>query len=338
MFIIYNITLLSAIALTWSLDVNPAATPADTSFTASDFHALGRKYDIRYCFPEAGHSASRPVLRGRVREQSLASGFQLTLSDVQVLSPYESRSAGASDLFICSVLEGQLDFSVGHQSFALQPGMALSLCLKQAQPVTVYHRAEQHLRTLTLACPQRLPENAPLSQLLEQLTASDTPQLWRLSPALHRQLNDQPSRSSLDTADRLVLEGLALQLLGQHGQQQAQQPLTVSKKLSPAESSRLHALHAQIIAAPEAPYELATLAQQTAMSGSSLRSKFRDLFGEPLFDFIRRQRLTKAHALLASGHAIEHTAYICGYRHASNFTTAFKRQFGYSPGSLLRQT
>ncbi|WP_010322410.1 helix-turn-helix transcriptional regulator [Marinobacterium stanieri] len=318
--------------------MNLAAAPADTSFTASDFHALGRKYDIRYCFPEAGHSSSRPVLRGHVREQSLASGFQLTLSDVQVLSPYESRSTGASSLFICSVLEGQLDFSVGHQSFALQPGMALSLSLHQAQPVTVYHRAEQHLRTLTLAHPQKLPEGSPFSHLLNQVRASDTPQLWRLSPALHQQLNEQISHAPLGIADKLILEGLSLQLLGQHGQQQDQHPLKGNRKLSPAESSRLHALHAQIIAVPEAPYDLATLAQQTAMSGSSLRSKFRDLFDEPLFDFIRRQRLTKAHALLASGHAIEHTAYICGYRHASNFTTAFKRQFGYSPGSLLRQT
>ncbi len=315
--------------------MNSAASIPDQSFTTSDFVALGRKYDIRYCFPETGQSANRPVLRGRVSEHTLATGLHLTLSDVQVLSPYESLSTGKSPLFICCVLEGQLRLCIGRQQYELAAGMALCLSLKHTDPVTVFHQAGQHLRTLTLVCPEAQLAPTPFSGLLEQLKTLDTPHLWRLIPELHQQLNQQPLHLHPSTAETLMLEGLALQLLSQHADLNAEPSAHTGKKLSPAETSRLYALQAQIIEAPEAPYILQDLAQQTAMSGTSLRNKFRDLFGESLFDFIRRQRLLKAHALLSCGHSIERTAYECGYRHASNFTTAFKRQFGYSPGSLL---
>lgn len=316
--------------------MNLAISIPDKSFTTGDFVALGRKYDIRYCFPEAGQSANRAVLRGRVCEQTLATGLHLTLSDVQVLSPYESLSTGKSPLFICCVLEGMLGLRIDRQHFELTAGMVLSLSLKRTEPVRVFHQAGQHLRTLTLACPEKQPTQTPFSALLEQLKPQQSPYLWRLIPELHQQLNQQQVQANLSTPENLMLEGLALQLLSHHASQHTGQSVQTGKKLSPAESSRLHALKAKIIEAPEAPYNLHELAQQIAMSGSSLRNKFRDLFGESLFDFIRRQRLLKAHALLSCGHSIERTAYECGYRHASNFTTAFKRQFGYSPGSLLR--
>ncbi len=316
--------------------MNLAVSIPDKSFTTRDFVALGRKYDIRYCFPEAGQSSNRVVLRGKVCERTLATGLHLTLSDVQVLCPYESLSTGKSPLFICCVLEGKLGLRIGRQHYELDAGMVLSLSLKHTEPVTVFHQAGQHLRTLTLASPEEQPTQALFSALLEQLKPQQSPYLWRLIPELHQQLNQLRVGTHLSTAENLMLEGMALQLLSQHAGQQTGPTVQTGKKLSPAEYSRLYALHAQIIEAPEAPYNLHELAQQIAMSGSSLRNKFRDLFDESLFDFIRRQRLLKAHALLSCGHSIERTAYECGYRHASNFTTAFKRQFGYSPGSLLR--
>lgn len=307
---------------------------SEQRFMTSDFDSISRKYDIRYHFPETRSAPAKPVLSGHIREHKLASGLHMTLSDVQVISPYESHSTGESPLFICTLLQGQVHFRINNQSFDLEAGMVLGMALNRSTGVQAFHPAGQQLRTLTLAHPTRLARDTLLANTIDALLPGDAPVHWRLPPELHQQLNRINWHQPHSPAEQMIVEGLALQLLGHNAQRPTMSGS--SRKISPAEASRLHALHTMILEAPERPYTIKTLAAQAAMSSSRLRIKFRDQFGETLFDFIRRQRLSKAHALLTCGHSIEHTAYLCGYRHTSNFTTAFKRQFSYSPGTLIR--
>lgn len=69
------------------------------------------------------------------------------------------------------------------------------------------------------------------------------------------------------------------------------------------------------------------------MSPSSLRSKFRQRYGCTLFDYLRDCRLALARRYLLEGHSVQQAAWMCGYQHATNFATAFRRHYGISPGT-----
>ena len=85
---------------------------------------------------------------------------------------------------------------------------------------------------------------------------------------------------------------------------------------------------------PEREYTLAQLAAQAAMSPSSLRSKFRQAYGCTVFDYLRDCRLEQARRYLLEGHSVQQAAWMSGYQHASNFSTAFRRRYGLSPGDV----
>lgn len=67
----------------------------------------------------------------------------------------------------------------------------------------------------------------------------------------------------------------------------------------------------------------------------SLQRTFKAEFGVTLSDFIRRERLNKAHTSLKHyGMTITQVAHIAGYSSTANFTTAFRKEFGFPPSSV----
>lgn len=84
--------------------------------------------------------------------------------------------------------------------------------------------------------------------------------------------------------------------------------------------------------------KLPTLDDLSILFGRSaklLNIEFAREFGSPIHTFMSDHRLEQAHAaLLESPIPIKQLASALGYSHVSNFTIAFKRKFGYPPGSL----
>jgi len=82
---------------------------------------------------------------------------------------------------------------------------------------------------------------------------------------------------------------------------------------------------------------LSTIAQACGLSRSTLQRHFRTHLGVPVSDYIRRRRLAVVkEKLLHEAMSIGEAAYWAGYHHPSNFVTAFKRQFGMTPGQLIQ--
>jgi len=81
------------------------------------------------------------------------------------------------------------------------------------------------------------------------------------------------------------------------------------------------------------------LAKFSAMSISSLQHKFKSSLGISVLGYIRRRRLNIAKQQLEAGlMSISEAAYDAGYRHPSNFTSAFKKVFGIPPQDLIVKT
>lgn len=79
------------------------------------------------------------------------------------------------------------------------------------------------------------------------------------------------------------------------------------------------------------------LAADFGLSAKQLNIEFKAEFGQSIFEYVTTNRLEQAHdALLESTMPMKVLSERLGYSHVNHFITAFKRKFGYSPGSLRR--
>lgn len=82
---------------------------------------------------------------------------------------------------------------------------------------------------------------------------------------------------------------------------------------------------------------LSQLAADFGLSAKQLNIEFKTEFGQSIFDYVTSNRLEQAHdALLESSIPMKVIAERLGYSHVNHFITAFKRKFGYSPGSVRK--
>lgn len=83
------------------------------------------------------------------------------------------------------------------------------------------------------------------------------------------------------------------------------------------------------------PISINALARKVGINRSSLCSEFKAFFGMTIFEFYQDYRMNIARELLQDGNLnVSQIAESVGYNHATNFTSAFKRQFGYLPKDI----
>jgi AraC-like DNA-binding protein len=79
------------------------------------------------------------------------------------------------------------------------------------------------------------------------------------------------------------------------------------------------------------------LAKAVALSESKLKTLFKTVYGLPPFEYFQKHRMEKARVMLLSKeYSIKDVGYALGYANLSNFTLAFKKQFGQLPSDLLK--
>lgn len=306
-----------------------------------DFLAFGRDYGISYRFPGVADpeasASDLTIARGWIDEMPLPSGFRFTRSDLRIFHSYESVSLGHAPLLMVIVLEGQVRLSIGAVQRELRSGMAASLQLRPEYALEAYQPAGQRLKTIVLAfdpggqVPARI-EQGTLRTLLRGV--QDPVVVWEVPPFLLAALDNALGARLPELQTTLVLEGLAMQLTGFGLPEQAQ---TAGRKsrTSSQQHQRLEAVRQLLEFAPADDYSLDDLARRAAMSPSSLRSKFRAIYGISVFGYLRKCRLNLAWHYLEQGYSVQQAAHRSGYRHATNFATAFRRQFGVSPKNVV---
>jgi|SRR6185312_534986 len=77
------------------------------------------------------------------------------------------------------------------------------------------------------------------------------------------------------------------------------------------------------------------LSRISAMSPTSLKTKFKKYYGETLFAYYQKNKLEHARKLLDSKVPVKVVATEIGYSNPSHFTLAFKKEYGFSPWHYL---
>lgn len=106
----------------------------------------------------------------------------------------------------------------------------------------------------------------------------------------------------------------------------------------PAPDSKIEELHRHLLSLEGRLPTLVELAKEFGMSARRLNTDFGAKYGQSIYSFITEHRLSQAHAILQTEPvAMKLLAARLGYSHVNHFSAAFKRRFGYPPGSLKRR-
>lgn len=82
-------------------------------------------------------------------------------------------------------------------------------------------------------------------------------------------------------------------------------------------------------------FSLSFLSRKAGTNEQYLKKNFKILFGSTVFNYILTCKMEKARELLLQGeYKIADVAELTGYKHATHFTTAFKKFFGYLPQKI----
>jgi AraC-like DNA-binding protein len=99
----------------------------------------------------------------------------------------------------------------------------------------------------------------------------------------------------------------------------------------------LRALHDRLLQLEGKLPRLDELAAEYHLSARRLNALFISEYGAPIHGFITTQRLLQAHeAVRTTDIPLKALAHRLGYSHVNHFISAFRRQFGCTPGSLRR--
>lgn len=108
-------------------------------------------------------------------------------------------------------------------------------------------------------------------------------------------------------------------------------------KISPNEVKRLMEVESYLVkdfSTPPPP--ISFLSRIAAMSTTTLKNKFKKLYGNNLYEYFQKSRMNKAKALLMSQkYSIKEIGSKLGYSNLSNFASAFKKEFKKLPSKLF---
>jgi AraC-like DNA-binding protein len=108
-------------------------------------------------------------------------------------------------------------------------------------------------------------------------------------------------------------------------------------KISDDEIKRLITVR-EILDTIQQPPTFTSLTKVALMSGTSLKTKFKKMYGTTVFEYYQRIRMQRARILLLSRrYSIKQIGRQLGYSNLSNFAIAFRKEFDQLPHELIKQ-
>jgi len=83
------------------------------------------------------------------------------------------------------------------------------------------------------------------------------------------------------------------------------------------------------------PPTIVNLAERTGMSVSKLKAAFKKVYGTGIYEYYQKNRMLKARSLLVTGqYTVKQVGQQLGYTNLSNFSLAFRKEFGILPSHV----
>lgn len=290
-------------------------------------------------------AAGGRVLHGTLSLTELREGFFLHRTDVTYLRGMTSRfPLSGSGVRIVLKLQGGGRLRIGERALPLAAGPGARAALVTLREPALYEhrcRASSRERMLVITLLPSWLEQAGLGDLNARPHLSMA--AWAPSPravCIAEQLLSPGAQGG--PLHGLLQERLALELVIEALAQLAPAPgaavvaAAETASLRPAEYQRACRLRDWLDSGAADALSLGGIAQHMGCNASTLQSQFRQAFGKAIFDHLRESRLRRAaNAITAQGITMAQAAELAGYRSPANFSTAFRRLYGFAPKNLL---
>jgi AraC family transcriptional regulator, activator of mtrCDE len=205
---------------------------------------------------------------------------------------WPKRPAGEITRFVAGDGEPKVILICGY--FRASYGASIDLFAKLPRPIVEMFQAADQL-------------DAKLKSALQELMAQEIGS-GAMTAALLKQVLITIFRRSLSAADRWA-ERFAI--LG---------------------DAKIVRAFSDMVAQPEAPHSVQSLASKSGMSRSAFMSRFTEAFGEAPMTVLRRLRMQRAQTLLKTGRlTVAQVANAVGYSSRSSFCRAFRKAYGEDP-------
>ncbi|MBS0031184.1 helix-turn-helix transcriptional regulator [Chitinophaga sp. 22321] len=136
---------------------------------------------------------------------------------------------------------------------------------------------------------------------------------------------------------KLYIESKILDLLSLQCEGLLQPVVKKTTSIPRPDIDKLYAARTLLEQQLDQPPALAELSKLCQLNEFKLKKGFRELFNTTVYGFVHEMRLTRAQQMIREGqYNISEIAYKLGYSHPQHFQRAFKKQFGVTPGTMLR--
>ncbi|WP_020410148.1 helix-turn-helix domain-containing protein [Hahella ganghwensis] len=284
------------------------------------------------------------MMDGKYIMARYASGMLVHANDVMELTSLDTVFEKPPGLTVSIILGGEIEFWLNsrHQyihtetrpktygfAIAAQEPYQIRRCLRQGR----------YLRKVNISVDQGWLERQFGDCLLSQKEVSclftEPHRYWqwqasaRLAELSEQILYPQPTTPLLQN---LFVESRALDILGSAIAQ------IVDQSYRGPGCGRVESAKEYIDANLQSIVSLDDVATQAGMSVSTLQRQFKQRYGQTVVNYMRQRKLELARtALNREELSIGEAAFLAGYRHTSNFVTAYKRAYGHTPGMYVKQ-
>ncbi|WP_299410833.1 helix-turn-helix transcriptional regulator [uncultured Roseobacter sp.] len=279
------------------------------------------------------------VYKGAVAIFTVADGITLVSSDVTAPNGGDASAVLSRSSTIAMMLEGptfnaRLSRTTGLNMRPFSAGMVnisdmavLSNALKQ----------DQRAQTILVQCDPDKVTDERMYEAFNMLTRQTevrplavSRESWCAARSIVNPRMDGLIR-------QLQVESFALGVLASALTEARDETGRSETRISPLNRAALHRARDMIEGEPEVLHTLSSLSRDIGMSPASFKRKFPILFGKSPISYLRDVRLDHArYGIEREGWTVSEAARRVGYGHASNFSLAFRRRFGVSPGALCK--
>lgn len=289
-----------------------------------------------------GLALGMTMVRAEHHFEASATGHTIRVGDIQV--EMNEPTFQAQIMRGGRVLESQIDHSV---DLLLSPGVDLFRYSERYHIVPSLDGSNDSEMTC-LSIGQTMLENligdVDTSQLLSELDLAPAPKVTIKTIPLYisAYLHSAMKPALVGAARKLNCQARALDYLTallQHlkdlrGSNNERSKIGASDK----RRKRSQQVHEYLMSIEGKLPTLDMIAAQFGGAARLINDEFIAEYGESIYTFITNQRLLAAHELIRTTDvALKGVSYRLGYAHVNHFITAFRKRFGYPPGSLRKK-
>lgn len=303
-------------------------------------------------WPEAGHRLSllpgvRKIyddssLRGWAEYHEVRPGFSLIAGNAQYFECQRDRAEGGDALKLHFKLEGnsivsdyrgnETEAAAGSMSYLVQPRGSVKFERHLEQPreaAITFVCSQTFLAALAEDAALKVPR--PIADFIAGREPDFHCQVMPLPAALQTMLGEIMQPPYGGVMRTMMVQARAMEVLCAALTRIAEQGSN-GTAIRPRDLAKVRELCEILRADPFSTTSITRLSRMVAWNESQLTEQFRRVTGTTVFGYRQKLRMDHALRLLqTTDRSITEVAFDAGYEHASNFATAFRRTFGFSP-------